>query len=137
MRYTLWPQVDRASNEAAAQAREEAAEAATRETWMQIQTGIHQSWQMTEAARREFLSLASSIRSAQESLRVQEISFREGVGTMSELIDACNALAQALTERASAAYKYDLSLASLLLASGQGEQFQDYLLRADEHVTKP
>jgi len=68
---------------------------------------------------------------------VQEISFREGVGTMSELIDARNALAQALTERASAAYKYDLSLASLLLASGQGEQFQDYLLRADEHVTKP
>lgn len=137
MRYTLWPQVDRSSNEAAAQAREEAAEAATRETWVQIQTGIHQSWQMTEAARREFLSLASSIRSAQESLRVQEISFREGVGTMSELIDARNALAQARTERASVAYKYDLSLASLLLASGQGEQFQDYLLRADEHLTTP
>jgi len=137
MRYTLWPQVDRASNEAAAQAKEEAAGAATRETWMQIQTGIHQSWQMTEAARREFLSLASSVEAATESLRAQDISFREGVGTMSELIDARNALAQARTERASVAYKYDLSLASLLLASGQGEQFQDYLLRADEHVTLP
>lgn len=137
MRYTLWPQVDRASNEAAAQARQDSAEAATREAWMQIQTGIHQSWQMTESARREFLSLASSIASAQESLRVQQLSFREGVGTMSELIDAQNALAQARTERASSAYKYDLSLASLLLASGQGEQFQDYLLRADEHVTPP
>lgn len=137
MRYTLWPQVDRASNEAAAQARQEAAEAATREAWTQIQTGIHQSWQMTEAARREYLSLASSIAAARESLRVQELSFREGVGTMSELIDAQSALAQARTQRASSAYRYDLSLASLLLASGQGEQFQDYLLRADEHVTTP
>ena len=137
MRYTLWPQADRTSNESAALARQEAAESATREAWTQIQTGIHQSWQLTESARREYLSLASSIAAAKESLRVQEISFKEGVGTMSELIDARNALAQARTERAMAAYKYDLALASLLLASGQGEQFQDYLLRADEHVITP
>ncbi|QXL85388.1 TolC family protein [Comamonas sp. NLF-1-9] len=137
LRYTLWPQIDRNSREAAALAREEAAQAATREAWTQIQMAIHQSWQVTEAARREYLSLASSIASASESLRVQEVSFREGVGTMSELIDARNALAQARTERAAAAYKYDLALASLLLASGQGEQYQDYLLRADEHLSTP
>lgn len=137
MRYTLWPQADSGSREAAALARQEAAEAATRETWTQIQTGIHQSWQTTEAARREFLSLASSIAAAQESLRGQEIAFREGVGTASELIDARNALAQARTERAAAAYKYDLALASLLLASGQGASFEDYLLRADQQLTTP
>lgn len=137
MRYTLWPQTDKSANAAAAQAREEAADATTRETWVQIQTGIRQSWQMTDSARKEYLSLASSIAAAQESLRVQELSFHEGVGTMGELIDARNALAQARTQRASSAYRYDLSLASLLLASGEGEQFQDYLLRADEHVTTP
>mgnify|MGYP001499167986 FL=1 len=132
MRYTLWPQVDRSSNEAAALAREEAAESATREAWTQIQTGIHQSWQLTESARREYLSLASSIAAARESLRVQEVSFKEGVGTMSELIDARNALAQARTERAIR----DLERRAVD-ASGQGEQFQDYLLRADEHVNTP
>ncbi len=137
LRYTLWPDIDRSSREAAALARQQAAEAATREAWTQIQTGIHTSWQMTETARREFLSLASSVEAATESLRVQQISFREGVGTASELIDARNALAQARTERAAAAYKYDLSLASLLLASGQGEQFADHLLRADQHLASP
>ena len=74
---------------------------------------------------------------ATEELRVQEISFREGEATTTEVIDARNALEQARTQRAAVAYEYDLSLAALLLASGQTERFTEYLHSADKRVSAP
>ena len=57
--------------------------------------------------------------------------FREGEDTAAELIEARNRRSQVQLQRAAAAYQYDLTLAGLLLASGQGEHFDDYLRRAD------
>ena len=75
--------------------------------------------------------MESSLAAARENLRVQEIAFREGVGTASRLLDAQALLATAETQRASAAYEYDLSLAALLAASGIPERFTDYGRRDD------
>lgn len=137
LRYTLWPQAGGRKAQSAAQARQSAAEAASREAWVQVQTAVHKAHNLTETARRQYLSLDSSIAAAAESQRVTELSFREGVATATELIDARNLLAQAHTERATVAYKYDLALASLLLASGQMAAFSDHLHRADLIASVP
>lgn len=131
LRYTLWPQAGGRKSVSAAQARQATAEAVSQEAWVQVQTAVHKAYNLAEAARRQYLSLASSIDAATESLRVTELSFREGMATATDLIDARNLLAQTHAERATVAYQYDLALASLLLASGQMAQFTDHMRRAD------
>lgn len=133
--YTLMSGVDRSKSESAARARQEAAEAAERQVQTDIRAAITRAFNLVETARQQYLSLDSSVAAARESVRVQETSFREGVASGSDVIDARNALAQVRSQRAAAAYKYDLALASLLLASGQGGRFIDYLHNADLRVS--
>ncbi|MCD7963229.1 MAG: TolC family protein [Rikenellaceae bacterium] len=60
----------------------------------------------------------ASITFAKEYLRMQEIGFREGVATSTEVVDARLNLAKSQTERLQAAYQFDLQLAKLLEACG-------------------
>ena len=133
--YTLMSNVDRSKSASAARARQEAAEAAERQVQTDIRAAITRAYNLVETARQQYLSLDSSVAAARESVRVQETSFREGVAASSDVIDARNALAQVRSQRAAAAYKYDLALASLLLVSGQGNRFLDYLHNADLRVS--
>lgn len=133
--YTLLGSVDRSQSASAARARLHAAEAAKRQLMVDIEASVTRAWNLVETARRQFLSLNSSLAATDESLRVQQVSFREGVATASDVIDARNARAQVRSQRAAAAYKYDLALASLLLVSGQGNRFIDHLRNADQRVS--
>ncbi|WP_417611139.1 TolC family protein [Parasphingorhabdus sp.] len=128
---TLISPVQRRRLVAAASARREAARAQQRAAQDRIASEIERTHALTESARTIFLSMESSLAAARENLRVQEIAFREGVGTASRLLDAQALLATAETQRASAAYEYDLSLAALLAASGIPEAFTDYTRRDD------
>ena len=128
---TLVSPVQRRRLVAAASARREAARAQQRAAQDRVAGEIERSHAMTEGARSIFLSMDSSLVAARENLRVHEIAFREGVGTASRLLDAQALLATAETQRASAAYEYDLSLAALLAASGNPETFTDYTRRDD------
>jgi outer membrane protein TolC len=132
--YTLFSNVNRRKAESAAQMAQLAAEAAERQALVDIKSNIAQTYNLAETAQRQFLALDSSLGSAAEALRVQEASFREGESTASDVIDARNALGQVRTQRAAAAYEYDLALAALLLASGQTNQFVNYLHRADKQA---
>ena len=85
-----------------------------------------------ETARRVYLLLESSIADAEENLRLQELSFREGQSTSLDVIDARLALGQAQIERASAAFQFARTLAQLLEASGQTDKFTEYVRRADK-----
>jgi len=69
-------------------------------------------------------------------LQLRERLFEEGLGTSLDVVDARLAAARAQTERASAAYTFVVSLVELLDASGQLEQFNDYVGRADVHLTR-
>lgn len=137
LHYTFLSNVDRSDQESAARARADAARAAQRQAWTDIRTAIIKAWHLTESTRRRFLSMKSSITAATESLRVQQLSFRAGMATASDVIDARNALSQARMDRATTAYKYDLALASLLLASSRSAQFPSYLQRADRRLAMP
>ncbi|MHB8284506.1 MAG: TolC family protein [Caulobacteraceae bacterium] len=134
LHYTLLSNIDRAKSLSAAKQRERAADEGLRQARVQLETDLTRAYELTETARREYLTLDSSLASARENLRVQTAAFREGEATSVELIDARNLLGQTRTERAAAAYAYDLALASLLTAEGQTETFVDYIRRADRVV---
>ena len=134
VRMTLLSNVDRRKTLDAAHERERAAADAAAEIRKTISSETIRAYDLTETARRTFLSLDSSAAAAEENLRVQELSFREGEATSASAIDAQAAIASVRTQRIAAAYEYDLALAGLLIASHQLESFGDYLARADHRL---
>ena len=125
--YTLLANTDRKKQLNAAKARVEAAQALQFQAQQDLQQLIVRSYNQAETARKAFLSLQTNISSAQENLRVQQLSFKEGETTATFVNDALTALNLAYTEQATAAYRYDLALATLLTTTGQATQFQQYL----------
>ena len=79
--FTLLSNIDRRKSESAARQRERAAEATERQTRVDLSTSIVRAYDLVETSRRQFLELDSSIAAAAESLRVEELSFREGEAT--------------------------------------------------------
>ena len=70
------------------------------------------------------------MQAAQENLRIQQLSFKEDMGTASQVIDAQNALNTLQSDMALNAYKYVMSLATLLQSHGSIDQFQSYANQA-------
>ncbi|WP_312821280.1 TolC family protein [Brevundimonas sp.] len=136
MRYTLMSSVNRREMVGAARAQASAASALERQARDDSRLLITRAYNQTDLARRQFLSLQSSLNAAEENLRVQEIAFREGETTASVVIEARNMLSTAKLQRALTAYEYTLSLAALLAASGQSDAFADYLQRPDRIVAQ-
>lgn len=132
--HTLISPVDRRKLVEAAQARAAAAAADERAASDRTAGEIERAHAMAESARTAFLSMESSLAAGRENLRLQEIAFREGVGTVDRLMAAQAALASAQSERAAAAYEYDVALAALLAASGNPQDMGDYA-RRDDRVT--
>jgi len=131
MRYTLLSSINRREMVGAARAQASAAAVIERQAREDSRLLVTRAYNQTELARRQFLSMDSSLRAATENLRVQEIGFREGETTAAMVIDARNMLATAQLQRALTAYEYQLSLAALLATSGQTGTFADYLQRPD------
>lgn len=137
LHYTLFSNVDRKSAEGAARAREQQADAAIEQAGTDIETVIVRSYQGVETSRKQFLLLAANIVAAEENVRVHTLGFREGQANATELIDAQVALSVALTQRAAAAYEYDLALAQLLAASGRMNDYPQHIARADQRMSAP
>jgi len=134
VRYTLLSNIDRRKTVDAAREHEMATADAAREARKAIVTETVRAYDLVETARRSFLLLDSSIAAAEENLRVQEVSFREGEATTAAVIDAHSALDLARAQRISTAYEYDLSLAALLAASSRLGEFTVFLARADQRL---
>lgn len=134
--YSLLTNFDRRDQLSAARAREQAAQSAAREARIEIRQAVTNAYRATEIARRQFQLLQTNVDATRENLRVEEISFREGEGTASDLIDARNLLGAAETQRAAAAYEYDLALAALMNASGQMSRYGDYIRLADQRIAE-
>lgn len=121
--YTLLANTDRKKLVNAAQARQDATQALQQQAQQDIQQLVRRAYYEAENARKAFLSMQTSITAAQENLRVQQLSFREGETTATFVNDAVNALTLAYTDQATAAYRYDMALVTLLAALGQAGQF--------------
>ncbi len=132
LRYTFLSGSNRPRQIAAAREQQSQAEAGVREARNQITIGVNKAYNDLQSARQQYLLLDSSIALARESLRLQELSFREGQATSLDVIDARLQLGGARVERAQAAYGYDVALARLLEISGRLDDYQDYFRQADK-----
>ncbi|MBI2248806.1 MAG: TolC family protein [Brevundimonas diminuta] len=135
-RYTLMSSLDRRRMLGAARAQAAAAGEVERQARDDARLLVTRAYNQVELARRQFLSMDSSLAAARENLRVQEVGFREGEATAASVIDARNLLGTARLQRAAAAYEYDLSLSALLAAAGSDQTLNDYLQR-DDRISAP
>lgn len=92
---------------------------------------VEKLYTQMENYRNQLRSIDSSLDFAEEYLRMKEASFREGMSSSSDLIDAELNLAKVRTERLQAAYNFDLGLARLLEAAGISDEFSAYARRTD------
>ena len=101
----------------------------TARTKQEIEHVIYKSYSEATTAQQSDQLLQQNIKAAQENLRIQELSFKEDMGTATQVIDAQNMLSALKAETALNAYKYVMSLATLLQSHGSIHQFQTYFLQ--------
>lgn len=68
-----------------------------------------------------------SLETAEESLRVANLSFKEGFGTSLQVTDAQMMLLKIKIERLNSIYKYDVTLADLLKTNGDTDEILNYI----------
>ncbi|WP_180102925.1 TolC family protein [Acinetobacter sp. YH12126] len=126
-RYNLFSGVDKNKSVQAAELQRYASELMTERTKQEIESLIYSSFNEVTSAQQSHLLLQQNLKAAQENLRIQQLSFKEDMGTATQVIDAQNALSGLQSEMALNAYKYVMSLATLLQSHGSIDQFQSYI----------
>ncbi|WP_422102385.1 TolC family protein [Vreelandella sp.] len=84
-----------------------------------------------QQALDEYRDLASTVALAEESLRLQELAFAEGLGRALDVIDAQTFLSATQTRRDATAFQFVFSFAQLLSITGQQEALFDYLSQGE------
>ncbi len=135
-RYNLFSGIDKNKNIQAAELNRHAAELMTARTQQEIESLIYKSFSEAVSAQQSDLLLQRNLKAAQENLRIQELSFKEDVGTATQVIDAQNMLSGLKAEMALNAYKYIMSLATLLQSHGSITEFPDYMQHANTHYIR-
>ena len=92
---------------------------------------VEKLYNQMENYRTQMASIEASLAFAEEYLKTKNAAFLEGMSSSTDLIDAELNLAKVKTERIEAAYRYDVSLAQLLEASGISDEFTAYMRRQD------
>lgn len=134
LKYTFLSSVDRGQQVKAARATQAAAEAGLRQARVDLATATARAYNDLDTARSQYRLLESSLAAARENLRLQQLSFREGLATSLDVIDAHLRSSGAQVQRLQAAYQFDVTLAQLLAASGQVDQYASYVARADKSI---
>lgn len=104
---------------AGARAKLEEAQALQREAEDRIRLLVQERYLAQDDARRRLDVALRTQALAMESLRLQKVAFREGVGRSADVIDAENALATARLARLAARYDSALAWTALMLAAGR------------------
>lgn len=135
-RYNLFSGIDKNKNIQAAELKRYAAELMTARTQQEIENLIYKSFSEAVSAQQSDALLQQNLKAAQENLRIQELSFKEDVGTAAQVIDAQNMLSSLKAEMALNAYKYVISLATLLQSHGSIVEFPNYMQHANTHYIR-
>ncbi|MDK1683946.1 TolC family protein [Acinetobacter terrestris] len=135
-RYNLFSGVDKNKNIQAAELQRYASELMTERSKQEIENIIYKSYSEVTTAQQSHQLLQQNIKAAQENLRIQTLSFKEDMGTATQVIDAQNALSGLKSEMALNAYKYVMSLATLLQSHGSINQFQSYVNQAQTYYIR-
>lgn len=135
-RYNLFSGIDKNKNIQAAELQRYASELMTERSKQEIENIIYKSYSEVTTAQQSHQLLQQNIKAAQENLRIQTLSFKEDMGTATQVIDAQNTLSGLKSEMALNAYKYVMSLATLLQSHGSINQFQSYVNQAQTYYIR-
>ncbi|TCB51132.1 TolC family protein [Acinetobacter sp. ANC 4779] len=135
-RYNLFSGVDKNKNIQAAELQRYASELMTERSKQEIENIIYKSYSEVTTAQQSHPLLQQNMKAAQENLRIQTLSFKEDMGTATQVIDAQNTLSALKNEMALNAYKYVMSLATLLQNHGSINQFQSYVNQAQTYYMR-
>ena len=80
-KYNLFSGVDKNKNIHAAELKRYASELMTERTKQEIEALLNKSYNELDSAQQSHQLLQRNVNAAQENLRIQELSFREGMGT--------------------------------------------------------
>ncbi|MEJ2897783.1 TolC family protein [Acinetobacter sp. NS-4] len=130
-RYNLFSGIDKNKNVQAAELQRYASQLLTERTKQEVENIIYTSYNELSAAQQSHQLLQQNVQAAQENLRIQTLSFKEDMGTATQVIDAQNSLNALKSEMALNAYKYVMSLATLLQSHGSIDQFQNYISQSN------
>jgi outer membrane protein TolC len=133
---TLFDGFERNHRLAAAADRQKQLALVERKARRDISTLVEARFRDLATAKEQFEALDATIALAAENLRVRDRAFEEGMATSLDVVDARVALSKVQLERVSAAYDFDVALADLLSACGEGSSFEEYLARADVEVER-
>src|SRR5690606_12942387 len=122
-RYNLFSGIDKNKNIQAAELKRNATELLTARTQQELESLIYKSYSEAVSAQQSDVLLQQNMKAAQENLRIQELSFKENMGTANQVIDAQNMLNALKVVTALTAYKYVMSLATLLQSHGSIQTF--------------
>ena len=134
-KWTLFDGFDRSHRVAAAKAQQQRVNTLERRARLDIATLVEKRYRELTKAREQFGTLAAALELGQENLRVRTRAFEEGLATSLDVVDARLSLSRVELERLAAAYEFDVALADLLEASGQGARFEQ-LLATGRPVTR-
>ena len=126
-RYNLFSGIDKNKNIQAAELQRHATELLTAKTQQEIENILYTSYMELTSAQNSHRLLQQNELAAVENLRIQQLSFKEDMGTATQVIDAQNQLNVLQTEKALNAYKYVMALATLLQSHGSIDQFKNYI----------
>jgi outer membrane protein TolC len=135
VRWTLWDSIDRDKLAAAGQRSIEQAELTDAQVRSDIALLVEKNWLAVEQARQHYQAGQAQEDLARALLRLRRAGFQAGTSTSLEVMDAELNLAKVQTERASVANDYVQALAALLESSGQTDEFEQYMARADIVIT--
>lgn len=135
-RYNLFSGVDKNKNIQAAELQRYASKLMTERSKQEIENIIYKSYSEVTTAQQSHQLLQQNMKAAQENLRIQTLSFKEDMGTAIQVIDAQNTLSGLKSEMALNAYKYVMSLATLLQSHGSINQFQSYVNQAQTYYIR-
>ncbi|MFO7938938.1 MAG: TolC family protein [Bacteroidales bacterium] len=92
-----------------------------------IVTLVTKTHQQMEKALEEYQATETSLKFANEYVRVREKAFREGFATSTDVVDAQLNLFKVQTEQLQAMYAYELAWARLLAVAGVNDEFRETL----------
>lgn len=134
--YQLLSNQNRSRQVSAAQSQVNQASSSLEDNQVKLSIAVERAWLAADSARQQFTLLESALESANENLRLQDLSFQAGQATSLDVIDASLQKGKVRIERAQAAWQFDLALMQLLEVSGQGSQFNHYLNQADKVLSQ-
>ena len=91
-----------------------------------LQVGVDKFYSQMQNAMDNVKALNTTLEMSNELVRIREKSFKEGMATSSDVVDAEVVLSKAKTAFLLAYYQYDVALANLLSICGIPEAFHQY-----------